>query len=180
MTVDAYPDVDFIDRALDGATATLERYAHKVKSDPYGSIGSAIVKRHKRKLQDLLGCVSGLAGVESSERREGLTFVSFAGEERSFVEEHLLKAIEGESVATFYDDDMPLGTPSEVEMAKSAEETAQAVLVLSRAFLTKMWPMKELHIFMESSLSPKTRILPLYYGITPDQLQDEVIPAFDR
>lgn len=178
--MDASPDVDFIDRALDGATATLERCVHEVKTVPYSSIDSSVVTRHKRKLQDLLGFVTGLAGEESSERREGLTFVSFAGEERSFVEEHLLKAIEGASVPTFYDDDMPLGTSSEVEMAKSAEETGQAVLVLSRAFLTKMWPMKELHIFMESSLSPKTRILPLYYGITPDQLQDEVIPAFDR
>lgn len=99
--------------------------------------------------------------------REKLTFVSHAGEEKHFVRD-LLKQIEKANVAAFFDDDMPVGTSAGNEMVTRAEEADQAVVVLSRSFLTKKWPMKELNIFIEKQV----KIYPLYYQITPDELDD--------
>lgn len=109
-----------------------------------------------------------------SELREKLTFVSHAGEEKQFVR-GLLTQIEKANVATFFDDDMSVGTSAGNEMVTRAEEADQAVVVLSRSFLTKKWPMKELNIFIEKQV----KIYPLYYQITPDEL-DGILAIYDR
>lgn len=112
-------------------------------------------------------------------RRPRLTFVSHAGEEKGFARS-LLRAIEDANVAAFFDDDMALGTSSIEEMTSRAEEADQAVVVLPRAFLTKEWPMKELHIFLDNRAKNKTDILPLYYKVTPDELWDIITDSYDR
>lgn len=107
--------------------------------------------------------------------RYGLTFISHAGEEKRFVH-HLLTEIGGEGkVASFFDDDMALGTLAEDEMVSQAAGAEQAIVVLSRAFVTKAWPMKELNIFLKNDID----IIPVYYSITPDELW-EVIGIYDR
>ena len=108
------------------------------------------------------------------EKRDKLTFVSHAGEEKHFVRD-LLKRIEKNNVAAFFDDDMSVGTSAGNEMVTRAAEADQAVVVLSRSFLTKKWPMDELNIFIEKQV----KMYPLYYGITPDELKS-IVALYDR
>lgn len=143
----------------------------------------ASAEKYKLKLRDLLDALfAGLAeqhhqqaDAEAQAARRLLTFVSHAGEDKPFVRS-LLTAIEQFKVPAFFDDDMALGTSSEQEMASVAEEADKAIVVLSRPFLTKEWPMKELHIFLENDCA----IYPLYYKITPDEFQTEIVDAYDR
>ena len=101
--------------------------------------------------------------------------MSHAGEDKEFTK-RLLKAIEDETTcAAFFDDDMTVGTSAAQEMKTRAAEADQAVLVLSRPFLTKKWPMMELNIFLKNNVN----IHPLYYGVTPNELQD-IIAIYDR
>lgn len=79
---------------------------------------------------------------------------------------HLLKAIENAKVAAFFDDDMKVGTSAGNEMECQAAEADQAIVVLSRHFLTKEWPMKELNIFLEKNV----KIYPLYYRVTVEDV----------
>ena len=148
---------------------------------PYPSEHGTVVK-HKERLNVLLQGALALssagssleAKAESREPKRRLTFVSHAGEEKPFVLS-LLRAIENVNVATFFDDDMSVGDSSENEMITRAAEADQAVVVLSRAFLTKKWPMKELNIMLENEI----RVYPLYYRVTPDELGD-IVAAYDR
>lgn len=146
---------------------------------------SATAAKFKRKLDNLLdaalggiyfpiGSVGANVKAESPEPRHKLTFVSHAGEDKEFVRE-LLKAIEQANVAAFFDDDMALGTTSVNEMETRAAEADQAIVVISRPFLSKEWPMKELNIFLENDVS----IHPLFYGVTPDELSD-IVASYDR
>lgn len=105
--------------------------------------------------------------------RHRVTFISHAGEDKEFVRS-LLQAIEEAKVPAFFDDDMTVGTSSVDEMKSRAAEADHAVVVLSRPFLTKEWPMKELNIFLDK----KIKIYPLYYGITPDDLWD-ILSAYE-
>lgn len=107
-------------------------------------------------------------------RAHKLTFVSHAGEEKDFVK-RLLVEIERANVAAFFDDDMAMGTSSGNEMTSRAKDADQAIVVLSRPFLTKEWPMKELNIFLKN----KVKIHPLYYGVTPDELW-EIVETYNR
>ncbi|CAM9768461.1 unnamed protein product [Scytosiphon promiscuus] len=112
--------------------------------------------------------------VESSEPCRRLTFVSHAGEDKLFARS-LLDAIEAANVATFFDDDMAVGTPAGDEMTTRAAKADKGVVVLSRPFLTKKWPMMELNLFVKN----KIRIHPLYYGVCPDELQG-ILDTYDR
>ena len=143
----------------------------------------AIATEHKVKLQLLLNAVldgfpdrpeASDVDAESEGRRHRLTFVSHAGEDKEFVRS-LLEAIEELNVATFFDDDMALGTSSVDEMESRAAEADQAIVVLSRPFLTKKWPMKELNIFLNKGI----KIHPLYYRVTPDELRD-ILSIYNR
>lgn len=116
---------------------------------------------------------TGEAGSASDPRYE-LTFVSHAGEDKEFVRD-LLRAMEGVNCAAFFDDEMAVGTSAELEMKACAEKANQAVVVLSRPFLTKMWPMLELGLFIQN----KVKIYPLFYGITPDKLLN-IVGKYDR
>lgn len=117
----------------------------------------------------------GESKLHGTNSRHGLTFISHAGEEKRFVH-HLLTEIGGEGkVAAFFDDDMALGTLSEDEMFSQAAGAEQAIVVLSRAFVTKAWPMKELNIFLKNGID----IIPVYHSITPDELWD-IMGIYDR
>lgn len=107
-------------------------------------------------------------------RAHKLTFVSHAGEEKDFVK-RLLVEIEKANVAAFFDDDMAMGTSSGKEMTSRAKDAHQAIVVLSRPFLTKEWPMKELNIFLKN----KVKIHLLYYGVTPNEL-GEIVETYNR
>ena len=61
-------------------------------------------------------------------------------------------------------------------MTTRAAQADKAIVVLSRPFLTKKWPMKELHIFLEK----KCKIYPLYYNVTPDEIKREIVATYDR
>lgn len=114
-------------------------------------------------------CKAGL-----SEPCDRLTFVSHAGENKPFARS-LLEAIEAANVATFFDDDMAMGTVAGDEMITRAANADQGVVVLSRPFLTKKWPMMELNLFIKHGI----RIHPLYYGIDPDDLKS-ILGTYDR
>lgn len=111
---------------------------------------------------------------ESSEPYRRLTFVSHAGEDKDFARS-LLDAIEAANVATFFDDDMAMGTPAADEMTTHAATADQGVVVLSRPFLTKKWPMAELNLFVKNRI----RIHPLYYDLSPDELKG-IFETYDR
>lgn len=68
--------------------------------------------------------------------RRGLTFVSHAGEEKTFVK-YNTNAIERANVAAFFDDNMKVETSAGNEMECQAAEADQAIVVLSRYFLTQ-------------------------------------------
>lgn len=109
-----------------------------------------------------------------SEARHRLTFVSHAGEEKPFVS-HLLSELNVLNVATFFDDNMAVGTDAEAEMKTRAAEADQAVVILSWSFLTKKWPMKELNIFLGKGIN----IHLLYLLLTPDDLRP-LLAKYDR
>lgn len=86
----------------------------------------------------------------------------------------LLKVIEDTKIAAFFDDDMVVGTSAGNEMTTQAAKADQAILVLSRPFLTKEWPMKELNIFLKNNV----KIYPLYYKVTPEEV-GEIVKVYD-
>lgn len=111
---------------------------------------------------------------ESSEPCRRLTFVSHAGEDKDFARS-LLDAIEAANVATFFDDDMAVGTSAGDEMTSRAATADRGVVVLSRSFLTKKWPMMELNLFLKN----RVRIHPLYYDVSPNELK-AILDTYDR
>lgn len=108
--------------------------------------------------------------------RRGLTtFIAHDGENKPFVRE-LRVAIEQQvEVAAFTDDKMAVGASAEHEIYSSAAEAGQGIVVISRPFLTKECPMKELNLFVEHGV----KFFPLYYNVSPDDFC-EIIATYDR
>lgn len=89
--------------------------------------------------------------------------------------ESLVKAIEDSKVAAFFDEDILVGTSTGTEMSPPTDAD-QAIVVLSRFYLTQERPMEELSIFLKKG---KMKICPLYYKVTPDELWD-IVAVYDN
>ena len=167
--------------ALDEAISTVGQFVRVFGTKPGNAAKAShdaqtrtIASRGKRKLKDLLDQVSHFVTTAPLEGRH-LTFVSHAGEDKPFAR-GLVDAIHEANGAAFFDDHMTMGTPAGEEMTTQAAEAEHAVLLLSRPFLTKKWPMKELHIFLKNR--PRVKIHPLFHGVTPDEL-GSIIGEYD-
>ena len=100
--------------------------------------------------------------------------MSHAGEDQRFVAS-LLKAIKKAHVGALFDSDLVAATPLEHEIISDVSQAGQAIVVLSRDFLTNESSMEELRMFLKCH----AKIIPLYHGISQDELR-EIIEIYDR
>ncbi|KAI5076282.1 hypothetical protein GOP47_0008347 [Adiantum capillus-veneris] len=96
-------------------------------------------------------------------------FLAHSGVQKGFVKGlHMMLPL---VYSTFFDidqDSLPLAEPFPPRIIKAAKTCKLAVVVLSHEFITSKWPMFELHTFHQN----KVKILPLFFNITPPELQD--------
>lgn len=102
----------------------------------------------------------------------GLTFVSHADKDEEFAA-HLVEAIK--DATGDFDDDMEVRASIGKDRTPQAAEANQAIVVLSRSYLTEERSMKELSIFLAEGIE----IYPLYYKVTPDEFWG-IIGNYDR
>ena len=105
-------------------------------------------------------------------------FLSHSGAQKAFTE-HLCEALERAHHFPFFDrrdDSLRNGEEFYIPLMKAAKECRVAVLVLTREFFENTtWPMMELNEFVKAQKSTNTRlkILPLFLGITKEQLGEK-------
>lgn len=83
--------------------------------------------------------------------------------------------IEEANAMSSFNDDIVVGTIVGGDTEISAEDADQAIVVLSRSYLTGELTMRELKILLQHG----KKILPVYYGVTPSELR-EISSIYDR
>ena len=95
-------------------------------------------------------------------------------EEETFAK-HLVKTIKDATAAALFNDDIVVRASSGNDSTPQAAEANQAIVVLSRSYITQEHSMNELGIILAKDI----KIYPLYYKVTPDEFW-EIIGKYDR
>jgi hypothetical protein len=99
-------------------------------------------------------------------------FVSYAGEDRE-VAEAIARDLTNLGVPTFYDRDSLEPGDSIVDRIHDALARADfGVLVVSPDFLQKDWPQQETRQLVRDYIEGRTRLLPVWHNVTPDQVRE--------
>lgn len=99
-------------------------------------------------------------------------FVSYAGEDRE-VAGAIARDLTRLGIPTFYDRDSL--KPGDSIVDRIHEALAQAdfgILVVSPEFLKKDWPQQETRQLVRDYIEGRTRLLPVWHNVTPDQIRE--------
>jgi TIR domain len=99
-------------------------------------------------------------------------FVSYAGEDRE-IAEAIARDLTQLGVPTFYDRDSLEPGDSIVDRIHSALAQADfGVLIVSPEFLQKDWPQQETRQLVRDYIEGRTRLLPVWHNVTPEQVRE--------
>ena len=107
-------------------------------------------------------------------------FVSHASEDKAAVAKPLADALIAGGLSVWYDDyTLKVGDSLRQSIDAGLSKSRFGVVVLSRAFFAKMWPQKELDGLVQLEVSGQSRILPVWYDVTAQEVRDYSPPLAD-
>lgn len=100
-------------------------------------------------------------------------FISHASEDKESLVRPLVTILERLSVRVWYDEfSLHLGDSLTASIDKGLRESKYGLVILSKAFLTKKWPDYEYRSLMSREIDGERVILPLWFGVTKDDVKD--------
>jgi hypothetical protein len=94
-------------------------------------------------------------------------FVSYAAEDRVFVERQLLPGLQSLKVKVFYDQDLPHGQPLHAIFRKLAQ-VDEVLVLLTKSALESLWVLAEIG----GALTTGKTLIPICYGPTIEELRN--------
>ena len=94
-------------------------------------------------------------------------FVSYAAEDRAFVERQLLKGLRNSKVKVFYDQDLPHGEPLHAIFRKLAK-VDEVLVLLTKSALESWWVLAEIG----GALTTGKTLIAICYGTTIEELRE--------
>jgi hypothetical protein len=99
-------------------------------------------------------------------------FISHASEDKNAIVRPLATELERLSVKVWYDEfSLKLGDSLSVSIDKGLKESRFGLLVLSKSFLCKNWPEYEYRSLLTRQIDGENVILPLWYGVTKEDVK---------
>jgi len=95
-------------------------------------------------------------------------FLSHAGTEKREIVSHIYESLKSAGLRVFVDyDSLKLGNYATTEMVEAAWSAPVGLFVLSKDFLQREWPEKELRIFLERHKEDrsKAKLVPFFYKV---------------
>ncbi|TKY56992.1 TMV resistance protein N [Spatholobus suberectus] len=88
--------------------------------------------------------------------------------------DHLYAAMVRKGIITFRDDkQLEKGGEIAQELPKAIEESLGAVVILSENYASSAWCLDELNIILESNKVLGREVFPVFYGVSPCDVQDQ-------
>src|SRR5262245_44710465 len=99
-------------------------------------------------------------------------FISHASEDKESVVRSLAEALEQHGLAIWFDEQtLRLGDSLRQKIDEGLANCRFGVVVISHAFLSKEWPQRELDALLSREDSGAKRVLPVWHGITVEDLR---------
>jgi hypothetical protein len=113
-------------------------------------------------------------GADDGETREFDVFVSHAGEDKDSVVRPLSQALRDRGLEVWFDEfELRIGDSLRRKIDAGIARSRFGIVVLSPAFFAKEWPQYELDGLVTMSVSGKQVLLPLWHGISKDEVMSQ-------
>jgi hypothetical protein len=100
-------------------------------------------------------------------------FISHASEDKDMVARPLAEALQKTGLNVWYDElVLKIGDSLREKIAEGINNSRFAVLILSEFYLSKGWPKHELNGVMSQKMAGKQVVLPVWHGLTKQQVVD--------
>lgn len=110
--------------------------------------------------------------MNSMNKKKYDVFISHASEDKDAIVRPLATELEGLSVRVWYDEfSLKLGDSLSTSIDKGLKESRFGLLVLSKSFLVKNWPEYEYRSLLTRQIDGEKVILPLWYGVTKEDVK---------
>jgi len=98
-------------------------------------------------------------------------FVSYASEDESFATE-LVGALKSRGFKIWYaQSNLSVGQNILDSIEEGMSQSTYGILILSKSYFNKGWPTFEFNTLMRSSIEKKTRLLPIWHGVTKEEVE---------
>lgn len=120
-------------------------------------------------------------GADGGETREFDVFVSHAGEDKDSVVRPLSQALRDRGLEVWFDEfELRIGDSLRRKIDAGIARSRFGIVVLSHAFFAKEWPQYELDGLVTMSVSGKQVLLPLWHGISKDEVMSQSPSLADK
>lgn len=110
--------------------------------------------------------------MNSMNKKKYDVFISHASEDKDAIVRPLATELERLSVRVWYDEfSLKLGDSLSASIDKGLKESRFGLLVLSKSFLVKNWPEYEYRSLLTRQIDGEKVILPLWYGVTKEDVK---------
>ncbi len=123
------------------------------------------------RLQDIAAALAEAAPDQAIEDHELDVFISHASEDKDEVVRPLAQALRDRGLEVWYDEfTLRIGDSLRRKIDSGIARSRFGIVVLSPPFLAKGWPQYELDGLVTMSVSGKQVLLPLWHGVSKDQV----------
>lgn len=99
-------------------------------------------------------------------------FISCAGEDKHFAR-NLAQALQDRGISVWFDEFvLRPGDNLSSKIEEGLASSRYGVVILSKHFFEKKWPLRELDSFMAMESTDKRVLLPIYHSITPKEVRE--------
>ena len=108
-------------------------------------------------------------------------FISHASEDKDSFVRPLARALASLGVKVWYDEfTLKLGDSLSQSIDKGLAHSRYGIVVLSRAFMTKPWPQRELSGLVTREIDGHAAIVPIWHGVTRAEVSNFSPPLADK
>nr|XP_043629723.1 disease resistance protein RUN1-like [Erigeron canadensis] len=101
-------------------------------------------------------------------------FLSFRGETRFTITDHLYVALQDAGLITFRDnDDIGRGEDLQPEIERGIRESRASIVVLSEKYANSRWCLDELCLILEQANKRRHFVLPIFYKVDPSHVRNQ-------
>jgi hypothetical protein len=108
-------------------------------------------------------------------------FISHAWEDKESFVRPLVKALAALGARVWYDEfSLRIGDSLSASIDKGLAGSRYGIVVLSRAFMAKQWPQRELQGLVARQVGGRSTILPVWHGLSFEEVLDFSPPLADK
>lgn len=110
------------------------------------------------------------SGIDNQEKRYDF-FISHASEDKENFVRSLVEQLQAKKIDVWYDEfTLKVGDSLKQSIEEGLIDSRYGIVVLSRNFFEKEWPKIELNTLVQLASMGESRILPIWYNITKDEI----------